>query len=85
MFTPDVSFLSVKVFTRLELTCSSPMEWAFYASTKISYKRIYVVIASGRTSQNVLPFCLSCKEKGKNPLTRGLLGRKKQWTFFHLI
>ena len=48
-------------------------------------KGFMLLLYQERRLKTVLPFCLSCKEKGKNPLKRGLLGRKKQWTFFHLI
>ena len=78
MFTPEVSFLLVKVFARLELTCSSPIEWAFYASTNICTKGFMLLLHQEERLKTVLPFCLSYKEKGKNPLKRGLLGRKKQ-------
>ena len=33
MVTPNVSSLSSEVFTRLKLTCSSPIEWACYGAT----------------------------------------------------
>ena len=39
MITPDISCLSGTVFNRLELMCSSPMEWGFYAGTKISIQK----------------------------------------------
>ena len=88
MITPDVRFLLGTIFTRLELTCSSPMAWAFYASTKRSVQKDICCYCIRKDVQadkelkkqfkTVLPLCLSCKEKGKNPLKQCLLGRKKQ-------
>ena len=87
MITPDVSFLLGMVFTRLELTCSSPMELPFYANTKIYVQKdICYCIRKGvqedkelkKQFKTILPLCLSCKEKGKNPFKQSPLGRKKQ-------
>ena len=52
MITPDVSFLSGTVFTILELTCSTPMEWAFYASIKIFVQKDMLLLhQEGRPSR----------------------------------
>ena len=64
------------------------MEWAFYASTKISVQKdicCYCIRKDVQADKElkkqfkaVLPLCSSCKEEAKNPLKRGPLGCKKQ-------
>ena len=82
MITPDASFLSGTVVTRLELTCSSPMEWAFYPLQKdISCYCIRKDVQADNELKKqfkTLLLFLFCKEKGKNHLKRVPLGRNKQ-------
>ena len=66
-----------------------------YASTNISIQKdIYCYsirkdVQAGKELKKqfktMLSLCLSCKEKGKNPLKWGPQGHKKQQTFFHLM
>ena len=64
MITPDVSFLLGMVFTRLELTCSSPMELPFYANTKIYVQKdiCYCIRRASKKIKNwrsnSKPYCL---------------------------
>ena len=44
IITPDSSFLIGAVFTRLELHCKSPIEAMCYGASKISNRKIYVLI-----------------------------------------
>ena len=39
LITPDVSMLSDSVFTRLEMHCNTPIEWAYYTTTKVSIQK----------------------------------------------
>ena len=75
MITPDASFLSGTVVTRLELTCSSPMEWAFYPRTKISLQKDISCYCIRKDVQadnelkkqfkTLLPFFYSAKKKAR--------------------
>ena len=79
--TPDVSSLAGTVFTRLDITCDSPVEWSYYGATKVPVHKdmcAYCGVLGADTDQQllkvfktVLPLCSMCKSKGKNPLKRG--------------
>ena len=77
MVTPNVSSLSSEVFTRLKLTCSSPIEWACYGAT-IRTMRKNLCLCCGvnkgvinqelkKCYKTVLPICEECK-KFKEPM-----------------
>ena len=53
MITPDASFLSGTVVTRLELSVQVLWSGHFIHVQKYLYKRIYLVIASGRMSKQI--------------------------------
>ena len=88
--TPDVSFLSGTVFTRLELSCQSPLEWPYFAATKVSVRKDICayccrkgVSPDAKTKKKfktVLPICLPCKAMGRKELKRGPLGKKPSKT-----
>ena len=77
---PDSSFLKGELFTRVAMTCQSPMEWQFYSSNALHRKdRCYYCGSIGASTDNVLttqfktvlPLCIRCQNEGKKPMTRG--------------
>ena len=88
MITPDVSFLSGTVFTRLGVGVLCKYKNMYTKGQLCCYCIREEVQADKELKKHfkiVLPLCLSRKEKGKNPFKRGPLGGKKQQTFFHLM
>ena len=83
MITPDVSSLSGTVFTRLEVTCNSPVEWAYYGTQMKGVKkdiRAYCVkdgteidAELKKCFKTVLPVCGLCKDLKKPLPKRGPL------------
>lgn len=79
MITPDVSHLSGSVFTRLELNCESPIEWAYYNSAlgrkdvcaHCGVRNALVDKDLIKEYKTVLPLCAGCKGRGKQSLKRG--------------
>ena len=79
MITPNVSSLSGEVFMRLEITCNSPIKWAYYGATICTIRKglcSYCGVKDGVISQGlkkcykiVLPICEECK-KFKEPIKR---------------
>ena len=77
MITPNVSSLSGEVFTRLELTCNSPITRVYYGVTICSIRKglcSYCGVKDGIINQElkkcyktVLPICKECK-KLKEPM-----------------
>ena len=79
MVTPNISFLSGVIFTRLELNCSSPIEWAYYGSSVRNAQK-NLCSHCGKNSgsvdpelkkyyRTVLPICDGCKVS-KDPMKR---------------
>lgn len=88
MAIPENHVLEGKVFSRLGLTCLSPLEWAYYSS-KIGENDLCCQCGteSGEVDvqllakfKSVLPMCVACNEKSLKPLTRGSLSRKRKAT-----
>ena len=86
---PDDSGLLGKVFTRLELACSSPIEWAYYGTNKINVRKdrctycakkgVTVDQELKKEFKTVLPLCGNCKAMGKKTLTRmPIAGKSKK-------
>ena len=83
LITPDISSLSGQVFTRLELSCQSPLEWAYYGATKTAVRKD-ACCHCGKVDatvdkellkcyKTVLPICTSCLNAGKEPLKKTLI------------
>ena len=64
MVTPNVSSLSSEVFTRLKLTCSSPIEWACYGAT-IRTMRKNLCLCCGVNMRGICEECKKFKEAMK--------------------
>ena len=74
LITPDVSFLSGTLFTRLEMHCKSPIEWACYRVTKANARKDVCCHCSkigAKVYKSVLPVCNQRKAQGKKILERG--------------
>ena len=81
LMTPDISFLSSIVFTRLEMHCKTPVEWAYYSSIKITTRKnlhchctksgAKVDKEEKKLYKTVLPLCEQRKAQGKKILKRG--------------
>ena len=75
--------LSGSVFPRLEMHCKTPIEWAYYGTTKITVPRDLCCHCSKQGSQQdkelknlfktVLPICDGVEQRVKKFITRGLL------------
>ena len=85
LITPDVSFLAGEVFTRLQLTCRSPIKWAYYSYPKARKDSCCYCSRSGIVDQEtkksfktVLPMCDNCKTNNKKVLARGPLASKRK-------
>ena len=89
LITNDVSFLSGEVFTRLELTCSAPVEFQYYAAPILTRADCCCQCGGDKgvinkdlkkTHRTVLPLCIKCKAKGKTAMKRGpiTVRQKKQ-------
>ena len=81
LIIPDVSLLSGILFTRLEIHCKSPIEWAYYSASKANTRNgvcchcseIGVKVDSDEKKlyKSVLPVCDQCKAQRKKILKRG--------------
>ena len=81
LITPDVSMLSRSVFTRLEMHCKTPIEWAYYGATKITARKNLCCHCSKQGAQKdkelkklfktVLPICDGCRAESKKVYKRG--------------
>ena len=81
MITPDSSFLWGTVFTRLELSCSSPMEYMYYGAPKLNVRkdlcshcatpRAVIDEELKKVYKTVLPICSHCKSRGKEVVKKG--------------
>ncbi len=81
LITPDISFLSGTVFTRLEMHCKTPVEWSFYSANKINTRKDLCCHCTKKDSKvdvdekklykTVLPICEQCKAQGKKTMKRG--------------
>ena len=75
LITPDVSMLSGSVFTRLEMHCKTPIEWAYCGATKITAQKDLCCRCSKQGAQQdqelkklfktVLPICDGCQAECK--------------------
>lgn len=81
LITPEVSYLSGEVFTRLEMHCNTPVAWEYYSATKIPLKKdvcshcsrpgAIVDKETKKAYKTVLPICETCKVEGKKTIARG--------------
>ena len=80
MIAPEDSFLHDTLFTRLELSCGSPMEFMFYGAPRLNVQkdicghcatpRVTTDQELKKTYKSVLPICDKCKGRGKETLKR---------------
>lgn len=84
--TPENHPLEGQVFSRVGISCASPLEWAFYAS-KLGASSIccHCGQLDGETDRDlakkyktVLPTCVTCRNKGRSPLHRGPLASTRK-------
>ena len=73
--------LSGSVFTRLEMQCKTPIQWAYYSITKITSQKDLCCHCSKQGAQHdkelkklfktVLPICDGCRAESKKVYKRG--------------
>lgn len=81
IITPDTSFLCGTVFSRLELSCASPIEFMFYGAPKLNVRKDLCAHCAAprskvdeqlkREYKTVLPICDKCKGRGKEVVKKG--------------
>ena len=85
---PDDSFLKGELFTRVAMTCHSPMEWQYYSySNAIKDRCSHCATLGGvidpevkKEYKHVLPMCSACKSSGKEHMKRAPFKHKGQTT-----